>query len=97
MSVRFIILDALLVVVGIPCSYLASRRFSGVYYEGHYGRELPKKASLFFSVGLWLGALAVAILVELFPGVWWLIMIVFAISLYVGIAFVITRRRQSTG
>jgi hypothetical protein len=94
--VRDVLVDLLLLIVGIPSTYLLTQRRLARQSYTWRGKTNARFASLAFSLGLWLDGLTFAIFVEVFPRHWWEVLVVWFAVNYCGlVVFILSRRRAS--
>jgi hypothetical protein len=93
--VRDVLLDLLLLIIGIPSSYLLTRRRLERQDQSEFEKTGSRIVAVKFSLGLWLDGLMFAIFVEIFPNHWWETFIVWFVINYAAFAIFIIKRNHS--
>ena len=92
---RDVLLDLLLLVIGIPSSYVLTRRRLERRGQSDFVKSRSRALAMKFSSGLWIDGLMFAIFVEIFPKHWWETLIVWLVINYGAFAIFIVKRNHS--
>ena len=91
---HYILWDISWVVIGLPCSYLLSRRYSSLRQQNPNIRDFTRKQSLQIATAIWLDGLVLVVAAEASRKYLWIPFLVWIVLNYSALIVVLMKRRS---
>jgi len=92
---HYLFWDIAWVVVGVPCSYLLSRRFSSLRHRTSGRKAFTRKQSIQIALAIWIDGLILVVSAEAMRKYLWVPFLVWIVVNYGAIVIVLLRRRHN--